>query len=791
MKWDQVTIVNQGKRLTGDAARNFASKQYSTCISTRIKKIVVLNRKECVKYFHGDSAQAKGKDSITDDVTIGAILRAWFGESVILPPSADPPPPKPVPVQRHQANVVRRAPPVLRMFLDADRDGVVDADPPDYDRWTWGTQGYGAILMPVARAWTGTDVVAERVPLEFDWQNGVDDDWQATLAVNFPDRIRIYRGNVANSELLLGSGRLPGNWGDPPPQGKAGPLDLKADGAISGDLAAQRRVRLWMDAPDYPQSETEADWLVTLTLTFKGVAQKAVLRIAPFIMASDLDRTATVYLRDINDDDLTIDPGRDARLKETLIRATGVNALANYLVLQIGANAAVTRQKLPSNASEKGFMRDVMMFGYTSSPSQNRIVFLHELEAVSPLMSMPPSLARNDTSIAVIQRPDGLAIDQRQPQDNGGNYLVSPKRTGYDYGRIIYGDQTGGGLCNAGPFLKAQRIQKPIVLDSTWLDVGHVDEFLTFVPDCSDNANADKPFKVLIASPRLAFLMLWATARQLQENDDADIDLAITFAVQKNREYFDSVLPYDDQPLRSNDRFAPMANSAGPDLPATLGFSTVVDPAPPNPANADGKVVSFSTYKTLNESTTRLWPGQNTRGIAFTPDGVNRVLARNMMQSAFVEVRKDIKSYLETLDQNWTFVLEQIQPKLNTARQTLKDELELEDDDFIEVPVLLKMSDDNKCFFETPDSINMLVLNDWAAGTCTCLVPKPYGPVLNGEYVFERYLTGQLTPLDVTFSFVSDLPFSLHHGEIHCGTNQRHVPLLDPAWWHHKPPNIT
>jgi protein-arginine deiminase len=143
------------------------------------------------------------------------------------------------------------------------------------------------------------------------------------------------------------------------------------------------------------------------------------------------------------------------------------------------------------------------------------------------------------------------------------------------------------------------------------------------------------------------------------------------------------------------------------------------------------------------------------------------------------------------LDQNWTFVLEEIQPKLNTARQTLKDELELEDDDFIEVPVLLKMSEDNKCFFETPDSINMLVLNDWAGGTCTCLVPKPYGPVLNGEYVFERYLTGQLTPLDVTFSFVSDLPFSLHHGEIHCGTNQRHVPLLDPAWWHHKPPNIT
>lgn len=31
-------------------------------------------------------------------------------------------------------------------------------------------------------------------------------------------------------------------------------------------------------------------------------------------------------------------------------------------------------------------------------------------------------------------------------------------------------------------FLKAQQVQPPVELYSSWLSVGHVDEFLTFVP---------------------------------------------------------------------------------------------------------------------------------------------------------------------------------------------------------------------------------------------------------------------------------------------------------------------
>ncbi|EWG52175.1 hypothetical protein FVEG_16941 [Fusarium verticillioides 7600] len=35
-------------------------------------------------------------------------------------------------------------------------------------------------------------------------------------------------------------------------------------------------------------------------------------------------------------------------------------------------------------------------------------------------------------------------------------------------------------------FLKAQEVQDPLILDTSWLYVGHVDEFLQFLPACNE-----------------------------------------------------------------------------------------------------------------------------------------------------------------------------------------------------------------------------------------------------------------------------------------------------------------
>ncbi len=90
--------------------------------------------------------------------------------------------------------------------------------------------------------------------------------------------------------------------------------------------------------------------------------------------------------------------------------------------------------------------------------------------------------------------PPVSAATPALPQDNAGPSV--PAHRPAPLGKIILGD------CAPRPvhdefreFLLAQKVQPILPLDTSWLAVGHVDEFLSFVP-----ANSGKKFKLLIAS---------------------------------------------------------------------------------------------------------------------------------------------------------------------------------------------------------------------------------------------------------------------------------------------------
>jgi protein-arginine deiminase len=95
----------------------------------------------------------------------------------------------------------------------------------------------------------------------------------------------------------------------------------------------------------------------------------------------------------------------------------------------------------------------------------------------------------------------------------GGNLEVIPGLDAWPLGRLVYG---GGRVALDGSssvdtmnavqvdFLDAQEVQGPALqVSSEWLEVGHVDEWFQVVPDLTPVASA-KPFKIVIASPRLA-----------------------------------------------------------------------------------------------------------------------------------------------------------------------------------------------------------------------------------------------------------------------------------------------
>jgi protein-arginine deiminase len=83
----------------------------------------------------------------------------------------------------------------------------------------------------------------------------------------------------------------------------------------------------------------------------------------------------------------------------------------------------------------------------------------------------------------------------------------------YPFGRIVYGGDTVGrgvGSRRMHPatraLLAAQQLQDPIEIHSDWLTVGHVDEFISFLP----GAGGSHGWKVMIAAPARALQIVLA-----------------------------------------------------------------------------------------------------------------------------------------------------------------------------------------------------------------------------------------------------------------------------------------
>lgn len=97
----------------------------------------------------------------------------------------------------------------------------------------------------------------------------------------------------------------------------------------------------------------------------------------------------------------------------------------------------------------------------------------------------------------------------RTSYDSFGNLDASPPVVvggmSYPFGRIYYGRVGTTGLNGElAAFLQQQSVQAPLELDTKWLCVGHVDEFISFVPD----PGSAKGFKMLYADVPSAVAIL-------------------------------------------------------------------------------------------------------------------------------------------------------------------------------------------------------------------------------------------------------------------------------------------
>ncbi|XP_054435591.1 protein-arginine deiminase type-4 [Pteronotus mesoamericanus] len=359
--------------------------------------------------------------------------------------------------------------------------------------WTWGPRGQGAILLVNCDKDHPNSLATDSVDDEVLDREDLQDMALVTLNTKAPkdfftkhqlvlhvaksemNKVRVFQANrhkqASGYRAILG------------PQQPSHPLELPG---------GQHSIDFYVEGLAFPDANFQG--LVSLTISLLDVSKpelpKALVfqdsvtfRVAPWIMTPNTQPPEEVYACRIFDNE------------------DFVNSLT---ALTQKANCKLTVCPLEESMEDQ-WMQDEIEIGYIQAPHKTLPV----------VFDSPRNRGLKEFPVKCLLGPD-FGYVTRGPQTGGvtdfdsfGNLEVSPPVTvgkkKYPLGRILIGDSTYPSARSQEmhqtlqDFLAAQQVQAPVKLYSDWLTVGHVDEFLSFVPVHK------KGFRLLLASPRSCY----------------------------------------------------------------------------------------------------------------------------------------------------------------------------------------------------------------------------------------------------------------------------------------------
>ncbi|RSM06259.1 hypothetical protein CDV31_009196 [Fusarium ambrosium] len=351
---------------------------------------------------------------------------------------------------------------------------------------------------------------------------------------------------------------------------------------------------------------------------------------------------------------------------------------------------------------------------------------------------------RNDKVGAVQHHGDGDTIDST------GNLETIPpykyKGKSYPAGRVIQGQWEGRKPLMFN-FLKAQQVQDPVALDTAWLAVGHVDEFLQFLP--SDNKRG---WVVVVDDPVAGVELLKKASREghgsmkalsrphLPGEDPVEYCLPKETIDQVLKlEKFESINKMAAKRIEGNIAILKRETGLTDDeilrVPATFYY-----------AYAEGGWTCSTTNST--------GPGFGPTVIA-TP-GPSATPSPSKLSAGSSLIKKAVQGGPVFKAKS---IIEAAQPhgSAHLGRR--------------EVDPLTQLV----AFY--PGTVNGVVLAD-----SFVLAPNPWGPVIDGEDIIAKAVQETYAQANFNVTFQDDW-FS-HHlgmGEVHCGTNTWRT--TDTKWW--------
>ncbi|BAY41479.1 protein-arginine deiminase (plasmid) [Nostoc sp. NIES-2111] len=397
---------------------------------------------------------------------------------------------------RHQLSQVQLNLTVVRVCLDVDanRDGIIEEDNPHKADWQWGINGHGAVLLvnsdrDIVYSNEESDSEERLIKSLLDLKDfslmivrkaGLRDlpsGYDLYLSVNkdTAKRIRIYDELDREGYELIGPGRTSAKIRD-----------------------TDRDILLAIEGLSYP--DVDFDGLVEITLSLVKdeeylYSDRVIFKVAPWIMTPNTLSPIEVFVSRLSN-------GINKEFIEELRKVVGkANAQLDIIPFELH--------------QDDRWMQDEIEIGYTQAPGHLMYVVLD-----SP----------RDRGLVDFPKTKLLGIDfgyvtrksryQATKLDSFGNLEVSPpvtvKGVHYPFGRLIFGgtrkeiiSQPRRMLKVLRDFLYAQKIQAPFEIFSDWLSVGHIDEFMTFVP-----APTAKGFKLLLASTNQFYNILKSLQQQ-------------------------------------------------------------------------------------------------------------------------------------------------------------------------------------------------------------------------------------------------------------------------------------
>ncbi|XP_036112162.1 protein-arginine deiminase type-4 [Molossus molossus] len=368
--------------------------------------------------------------------------------------------------------------------------------------WTWGPRGQGAILLvncdkdsPKAPAMDCADdkvldredmqdmslvTLSTRTPRDFFTRHQL----VLHVAKSEMDKVRVFQASWAKQPLghrvILGP-QKPSHLLEVP--GGQHSTDFYVEGLAFPDANFPGLIALTVSLLDTSNPELPE------ALLFQD---SVVFRVAPWIMTPNTQPPKEVYVCRIFENE---------------------DFLKSLTDLAKKANCKLTVCPMEESMEDQ-WMQDEIEIGYIQAPHKEMHV----------VFDSPRNRGLKEFPIKCLLGPD-FGYVTRGPQmggitdlDSFGNLEVSPPVTvgkkRYPLGRILIGNSSYPSAKSQEmhqalqDFLAAQQVQAPVKLYSDWLFVGHVDEFLSFVPVHT------KGFRLLLASPRSCYKLFQEQLRE-------------------------------------------------------------------------------------------------------------------------------------------------------------------------------------------------------------------------------------------------------------------------------------